>query len=232
MEPVHGKDILLSIKIDTTFYPVLCAIDMTFQCSQEVLLATSVDTGIWRRKRLRNLSEWSVSVSGLTKIDNIDGQVSFFYLLQQNIRGAEQIIQIMFTDYDLNTQVLEGMVLIPELSINGNVSSFSDVSITFEGTGEVTIQQAVSGVVSGVCEDLTSDTWLVTAGQTSISGVGQQGRSFAGKEILEVDREGLQHDYTSGTPGNRQYGYNGTLISFDPTNPFNAGETIFVLWQV
>jgi hypothetical protein len=232
MQPIHGQDILLSIKIDADFYPVLCAVDMTFQCSQEVLLATSVDTGVWRRKRLRNLSEWSVSLSGLTKIDNTDGQVSFFYLLQQNIRGAEQVIQIMFTDADLNTQVLEGTVLIPDLSINGNVSSFGDVNITFEGTGEVIIQEAVSDVVSGVCEDLISDTWILAEGATGVSGLGQQGRSFAGMEILEVDREGLQHDFASGAAGNREYSYNGTTISFDITNPgLPGGETVFVMWK-
>lgn len=230
MEPIHGNDILLSIQVGTEFFPVLCATDMTFQCSQDVVLATTVGTGIWRRKRLRNLSEWSVSVTGLSKIDNTDGQVSFFYLLQENIRGAEQVIQILF-DVDGDTQVLEGVVIIPDLSINGNVSSFADVNATFLGTGEVTIQEAVSGVESGICEELVSDTWLTTEGTALISGVGNEGRSFAGMEILQVDREGIQHDYTTGTPGNRQYGYDGVQILFDSTNPFNAGETVFVLWK-
>lgn len=230
MEPIHGNDILLSIKVGTEFFPVLCATDMTFQCSQDVVLATTVGTGIWRRKRLRNLSEWSVSITGLSKIDNTDGQVSFFYLLQENIRGAEQTIQILF-DVDGDTQVLEGIVIIPDLSINGNVSSFADVNATFLGAGEVTIQEAVSGVESGICEELVSDTWATTEGLNSISGPGNEGRSFAGMEILQVDREGIQHDFTSGTPGNRQFTYDGTLISFDSTNPFNAGETVFVLWK-
>lgn len=235
MEPIHGTDILLSLKIGASFIPVLCAIDMTYSCSQEIVLATSASTGKWRQKRLRGLSEWNVSLTGLTKIDNSDGQVSFFYLLQENIRGSEQIIQIMFEDADGNTQVLEGTVLIPELSLNGNVSSFADVSVVFEGTGPVEITEAVSGGdqsgESDLCDQLVSDTWLVVAGNSNISGAGQQGRSFAGKEILEVDRSGLSHDYTSGAPGNMQYGYNGTLITFDSTNPFNEGETIFVLWK-
>lgn len=230
MEPIHGNDILLSIKVGTEFFPVLCATDMTFQCSQDVVLATTVGTGIWRRKRLRNLSEWSVSITGLSKIDNTDGQVSFFYLLQENIRGAEQTIQILF-DVDGDTQVLEGIVIIPDLSINGNVSSFADVNATFLGAGEVTIQEAVSGVESGICEELVSDTWVTTEGLISITGPGNEGRSFAGMEILQVDREGIQHDFTSGSPGNRQFTYDGTLISFDSTNPFNAGETVFVLWK-
>lgn len=235
MEPIHGTDILLSLKIGASFIPVLCAIDMTYNCSQETVLATSASTGKWRQKRLRGLSEWSVSLSGLTKIDNTDGQVSFFYLLQENIRGSEQIIQIMFEDNLGNTQILEGTVIIPELSINGNVSSFADVSVLFEGTGAVEITEAVSGGgesgESDTCDDLMSDTWLVVAGNNNITGAGQEGRSFAGHEIIEVDREGLQHDYTDGTPGNRQYGYDGNLVTFDPANPFNEGETIFVIWK-
>jgi predicted secreted protein len=230
MEPIHGNDILLSIKIDTEYYPVLCAVDMTFNCSQEIILATSVDTGNFRKKRLRGLSDWNVSVSGLTKIDNTDGQVSFFYLLQQNVRGSEQEIQIMFTDADGNIQVIEGVVLIPDLSINGNVSSFGDVSVGFEGSGEFTIQEAVSDVASDICEELISDTWIMAEGESSISGLSPNGKSFADKEILEVDVEGTQYDFTAGAPGNREYGYNGTSISFEIAAP-EFGQKIFVLWK-
>lgn len=230
MEPIHGTNVLVSLKIDTQFYPVLCATDMSFNCTQEVVLATSADTGKWRKKRLRGLSEWNVSVNGLSKIGNTDGQVSFFYLLQENIRGSEQIIQMMFEDDEGNTQVLEGIVIIPSLSINGNVNSFADASILFEGSGEVDILEAVSDVESGVCEDLESDTFGLAESETSVSGLGQEGKSFEGKEIIEVDREGIQHDYTAGSPGNREYGYNGTEISFEIAgNP--GGEKVFVMWK-
>jgi predicted secreted protein len=230
MQPIHGKDVLVSLKIDEIFRPVLCATDMSFNCTQELVLATSADTGKWRKKRLRGLSEWSVSVNGLSKIGNNDGQVSFFYLLQENIRGTEQIIQMMFEDEDGNTQVLEGTVVIPSLSINGNVNSFADASVLFEGAGSVDIVEPVSDVESGVCEELESDTFTLAEGATFVSGVGQEGKSFAGKEILEVDREGSQYDYADGSPGNRQYAYNGTNISFESAgNP--GGETVFVMWK-
>jgi len=231
MEPIHGKDILLSIKIDDEFIPVLCAIDMTFTCSQEVILATTVDTGIWRRKRLRNLSEWSVQVAGLSKIDNTDGQASFFYLLQGNIRGSEQIIQIMFEDADGNTQVLEGTVIIPQLSINGNVNSFADASVSFEGAGSVDISEPISdGGESDTCDELMSDIWILAEGEFAVSGLGVDGKSFAGKDILEVDREGTQFDYTTGSAGNREFAYDGTEVSFEyEGNP--GGEKIFVLWK-
>lgn len=230
MEPIHGKDVLVSLKIDTEFYPVLCATDMSFNCTQEVVLATSADTGKWRKKRLRGLSEWNVTVNGVSKIGNSDGQVSFFYLLQENIRGSEQTIQIMFEDSDGNTQVLEGVVIIPSLSITGNVSSFADVSVLFEGAGLVEIQEPVSEVISDLCEDLDSDTFILSEGETEINGLGQEGKSFEGKEILEVDREGLQHNYTDGSPGNMEFAYNGTDISFENAgNP--GGEKVFVLWK-
>lgn len=230
MEPIHGKDILLSLKIGNEFYPALCGVDMTFSCFQGVVLATSVDTGNFRRKRLRGLSEWNVSTSGLTKIDNTDGQVSFFYLLQENIRGSEQMIQIMFTDDAGNIQVLEGVVIIPNLSINGNVNSFADANVLFDGSGAFEITEAVSDVESDICDDLFSDTWIMAEGATSISGLGQEGGSFAGKEILEVDVEGTQYDYSSTTPGNREYGYDGTNISFEIAAP-EFGQKVFVLWK-
>jgi predicted secreted protein len=225
MQPIHGSNVLVSIEIDGEFVPVLCAIDMTFSCEQEVVLATTIDSGKWRKKKLRGLSDWNVAVSGLSKIDNADGQVSFFYLLQENIRGSEQIIQMMFEDDDGNVQVLEGSVLIPSLSINANVNSFADVNVTFEGTGGVTIEQPVSGVESGVCDDWDSDTFDLAEDETSISG------AFAGKEIIEVDREGTQYDHTTGVPGNREYSYNGVNINFAvPGLP--DGEKVFVIWKL
>lgn len=223
MQPIHGNNVLVSIQIDEEFIPVLCAIDMTFNCEQEVVLATTIDSGKWRKKRLRELSDWNVSVTGLSKIDNADGQVSFFYLLQENIRGSEQVIQMMFEDEDGNVQVLEGSVLIPSLSINGNVNSFADVNIVFEGTGAVTIEQPVSDVASVICEDWDSDTFDLAEGETSISG------AFAGKTIIEVDREGTQYDHTTGTPGNREYSYNGANINFEVAG-LPDGEKVFVIW--
>jgi predicted secreted protein len=230
MEPIHGRDALVSIKVEEEFYPVLCAIDMTFSCSQQVLLATSADSGNWRYKRLRNLSEWSVSVSGLTKIDNTDGQASFFYLLQQNIRGTEQEIQIMFSDDDGNVQVLEGVVLIPEMSINGNVNGFADASVVFEGTGPFEITEPVSAVESAECEVIMSDTWVLGDGSFSISGAGEAGGTFEGKEVLEVAREGTQFERTTGSPGNREYRYNGTTIAFEIAGS-EYEERVFVMWK-
>lgn len=225
MQPIHGNNVLVSIQIDAEFIPVLCGIDMTFTCSQEIVLATTIDSGKWRKKKLRGLSDWNVSVSGLTKIDNTDGQVSFFWLLQENVRGTEQVIQMMFEDEDGNVQVLEGNVLIPDLSFNGNVNSFADVNVTFEGSGGFTIEQPVSDVVSDVCDDWTSDTFDLAEGETSLTG------AFAGKEIIEVDREGIQFDYTSGTPGNREYSYSGVNINFEIEGA-SGGEKVFVIWKL
>lgn len=225
MQPIHGNNILVSIQIDEEFIPVLCAVSMTFNCSQEIVLATTIDSGKWRKKKLRNLSDWNVSVTGLTKIDNTDGQVSFFWLLQENIRGTEQTIQMMYDDEDGNIQVLEGTVLIPSLSLDGNVNSFADASITFEGSGSFTIEQPVSDVQSALCDDWDSDTFDLAEGETSVSG------AFAGKEIIEVDREGTQYDHTTGTPGNREYSYNGVNINFEIEGAL-GGEKVFVIWKL
>lgn len=231
MEPIHGTGVLFSLKVEDEFFPILCAVEMTLECSQEVLLATTAGTGIWRQKRLRQLSEWFMDVSGLSKIDNTDGQISFFYLLQENIRGSEQIIQAMYEDDMGNTQVLTGTVLIPTLRFSANVGSFADASVRFEGAGAMEIEDIISDVESGVCEELESDTWIMAEGEDSVTGLGNEGRSFAGKEILDVARDGISHDYTSGTPGNREYAYNGVTISFDPTNPAAADQTVYVEWK-
>lgn len=229
MQPIQGKDVVVSMLIEDNYYPIFCGTDMTFSLVQDVVLASSASTGSFRRKRLRQLSEWTVTVNGVSKIDNTDGQISFFYLLQQAVRGQEQTIQVYFTDDDGNEQAITGSIIIPDLNITGPYDSFSDASVTMVGSGEFELNE----VEPPVPPTLKSDHWLTTPGENSISGASQysQATDLENKTIIAVMREGTQFNYTNGTPGNREYGYTGTAITFDSTNPFNTGETVFVIWS-
>lgn len=231
MEPIQGKDALVSIQVEDIFIPLLCATEFTLTVSQDVVLATSVGTGLWRRKKLRQLSEWSLSLSGLTKVSDEDGQASWFYILQQQVRGTSQNIQIIYEDIDGNTAVFVGSVIIPEMSLTSSVTDFVTGDIEMQGDGAFEIENLPPAPPTG-CADEFADTWDTVEGEFAISGPGREGRSFAGAfNIINVFREGDSLDPVDGTPGNREFHFDGTEITVNPLNPFNPGETIRVVWQ-
>lgn len=230
MTPIFGYDVIVNLVIDTVPYPIFCATDMEFRLKQDIVLATSASTGSYRQKRLRGLCEWSVTTSGLTKIDNTDGQVSFFYLLQEAIRGQEQSIQIDFTDEEGNDQSLSGSVIIPELGINGPASDWSSASVTFEGTGAISMVP-VEPPVPSECEQ--EDTLYIDAVEGEDS-VHHDLLEQTGVVILAVARTGAVHYETSGTPGALEFQTdlpNGDIY-FDPGNVFNAGEWVAVEYKI
>lgn len=230
MIPIWGYDVIVSLKVVDTYYPVFCATDMEFRMKQDVVLATSASTGSYRQKRLRGLCEWSVTTSGLTKIDNSDGQISFFYLLQESIRGSQLDIKIDFTDEDSNEQSLSGAVIIPDLSINGPASDWSNASVTFEGTGAISMVP-VDPPVPQDCEQ--EDTLYIDC-VADASSVHHALLQQTGVVILAVARTGAVHYETTGTPGDLEFQTdlpNGD-IHFDPTNTFNAGEWIAVEYKI
>lgn len=80
--------------------------------------------------------------------------------------------------------------------------------------------------------EIRSDYWVAGEGGTGISGPGEfTDSSFSGHRIVQVVRESDQINPAL-TPSDGFYLYNGSAILFDPLNPFNEGEKIFVEWAV
>jgi|GEM_PF-4521371 len=230
MTPIFGYDAVVSLIVDAVAYPIFCATDMALRVKQDVVLATTASSGIARHKRLRGLYEWSVTTSGLTKINNSDGQISFFYLLQESVRGVQQTIQIDFSDAEGNDHSISGTVIIPELGINGPATDWSTADITFEGTGEFSMA-AVDPPEPAACEQ--EDTLYIdaVAGQTSVH---HDLLEQDGVVILSVARTGDTLYATNGTPGSLQFLAdlpNGD-IHIDPTVPFNSGEWVAVEYKI
>lgn len=231
MTAIHGNNVIVSLIVDDTPFPILCATDMNLNIRQDILLATTASTGVWRRKRLRGLSEWTVTVTGLTKIDNSDGQVSFFYLLQQSVRGAEQNIRIDLDDDDGNEITISGVVIIPELSINGPEGDFSEAEIIMEGAGTLEME-TIPPPAEGMCE--MEDTLYLTLaeGATYVESVLLQEEDAV---IISVSRSGDTHTQTVGTPGSQEFKFTGAngRIAFDTSNPGNpGGEPVVIMWKI
>lgn len=230
MNPVEGKNVVFSMKVDGTYYPVLCATDMTFSKGVEKIEKTGPTSGGVRQWMLR-LEQYTSTISGLTYVEN-DDELSFFYLLQESVRREEQDFKLVFTDGRGDTISLTGVGLIGDCDINGPATDFSNCNIEILWNQEPEFDQ-IDPPEGGAC--IESPLYLAFTSGTSVS---DEALEATGVEILHVEREGLGMTETSGTPvsGSREFKFtggtgNGT-IAFDADNPSTGDEVVYVLYRI
>lgn len=226
---VTGRNIILEVKVDDVYYPIACASSCSFEFQNELIGKTDVNAGLFRKKRVR-IGDNRASVQGVTTLE-VDGKLSVLYFLQEAVRRTEQDLRFTLTDESGLIKQVQGIYLVASVSASGDVSAFCEFDISFEGTGGISIGDLDESGTQGLPGQVLWDWWEVSEGATSITGTGHYGRSFAGQDVIEVDREGVQYDYNGGPAEGRTYDYDGTTISFDPLNPMVAGARVFVIWQ-
>lgn len=227
MKVLTGKQGVVSIRIDGVFVPVFCATDFSYQYDHEEILTTSRNSGTSVDRETR-LHDWSITVSGLTKVDNSDGQISFFWLLTQSIRGTKQTIRIRYTDADGNVKNITGTVLIKQGQIASAVSGFSVASQTFPGCGEPEFDE-LPGIAP---TDLFKLYLSTTPGAFEVSDNDLGGAT----EIMLVGREdGMGFKEVAGTPIGRQFRFTDSTtygtITFDSSLVFNPGEIVYIQYK-
>ena len=228
---VQGRNMIASIKVSGNWFPVFCAKSCSFDFTNEIILRTGVNDGLFPKRRVRR-SDWSGSAAGVVVTDNTVDRYSPFYLLQDGVRRSEREWQFEFTNEDGEVKTISGFALIQNLPINGDVSGWAQASVSIVGTGAFVIDASPSS--GGVDENVDSDYWETTAGTNSISGLSENGKSIVGKTVLAVAREGTVYDpIFSGTATNRQARVDSGVgsVTFDSNIPFNPGETVWVMWK-
>lgn len=225
MRIITGRDAKFYIKVGLEFKLIMCATDVVFSFDHEEILKTSRNSGKFRERTTR-LCDWGVSLSGLTKANDNDGQQSFFWLLQQSVRGTTQLMIIRYIDKDGNQRNISGDIVIKSGQLASAVASFSTATLNFPGTGAYTVDFDTEMAPTGLYK-LYLDT---TPGQWTVSSSDLQGAA----EIMLVGRDGAAgfKEVTGVTlPVGKQFkftddGIDGTLI-FDSTIPFNPGEIVY-----
>lgn len=228
---VRGSNMIASIKVSGTFYPVFCAKSCSFEMSNEIINRTSVNDGLFTKRRIRR-SEWSGSASGVLVTNDDGDRFSPFYLLEQAVSRASNEWQFEFTNLDGDIRTIEGEALIQNLPISGDVQSFVQCTVNIIGNGAFVMDASPSS--PALDENVDSDFWSATAGQIYVSGLSFYGKSLQGKTILAISREGTVYDpITTGSPSNRTALFNSALgrITFDSNIPFNPGETVWAMWK-
>lgn len=224
---VQGKNSALMVNVLGVWYLIACQTDFSFEYANENILKTDVNAGSFRKRRPR-ISDISGSVSGVTTTTNTS-TISIFYFLQEAIRRAVQSLKFVWTDNDGLTKEIATSMLIKTIDITGPQGDFSKFEMTLEGAGDGLTIDPVLPPDPGSDEGVDSDVWNTTPGGFTISGPGIDSRSFAGKTLFLVAREGAVYFPESPLTTTTGYGFDGTTITF--INAFNPGERVTVAWH-
>jgi len=198
-DPVHGRNVVIEMRNDDlSFTPILCGEDCSFSRSPEFIPVTSTGSGLFREYMIRR-EEWSMSVNGLTKINN-GATLSFFYMLQTSVRRVLKYFRITFTDDVGDNKQIEGNAYIGQMDINGPISDFAKASIELKGSGAFTVTTVTNPVP--VEYEIISDYWQTVNGQNYVNGTSESVLITLQNtdEVLAAFLEGIEYDLVGSTP--------------------------------
>ena len=217
--------------VSGTYYPIFCGLTMEFVQAQEVIEVTSINNTIAREYEA-GMTTGNLSITGVTILDNTGNRIAITYLMQEAIRRAAQTMRIRLIDDDGGTLQIAFSAIIVNNTLSRSVGTYSQSSTQLIITGE----PVLSAIIPPPGVECVEDPLYIdaVAGATSVHDVLLE---QAGITILGVARGPSVFEQTSGTPGNAQFRYDGAGVSggnihFDPTNPLNAGEVIWVLYKL
>lgn len=232
---INGKNIVAEMLISGDYVAVLCAKDCTFNISQDVIEVTSINS-VSTREYLPGMSSATLTIGGVSPIDNTEGKVSILYLMQQSVRQIVQKWRITFTADD-GTNIaatFDGVVSTTDITRSG--FAYNQSSVQVKVSGAITMDAIIDPPVYNY--DILSDYWTTTAG---FNYVGLSGSSAinsymigATDTLLQVDVEGVQFDLiTSGTPGNRECKLNTTtfVLTFATDFIFDGTQRVYVMFK-
>jgi hypothetical protein len=225
MNTIRGKNIVCSLLSDATYYPIFCGKTAEFTINQDEIETTSVNSGS-SREYIPGMMNATLSMTGVTTLDNSNDRISVLYLMQQSIRRATHDLIITLTDDNGDDIVLSFQAIITSSSFSRDVASYSQSSVNFRITGDIGFDTVID---PPVILNVYSITLSVTAGANTVSDMG-----LVGADILQVARTGITHNETTGTPVGRQFKFtSGTgTVTFDSAIPFESGEDVYVEYKI
>lgn len=210
------------------YYPIFCAKSADFTIEQDEIETTSINSGAMR-EYLPGIGNATLNVTGVTTLDNTDGRISNLYLMQQSVRQSIQQLKVLFTDESANINEATFNGMIKTTSISRDIPSYSQSSVSFRVSGNITFSTVTSSPAALVER---SDYWTMSSGATSISGSSVvNSYTLSGATILGVWRSGIQYNVVTTTPSGRECKLSGSTLSFDTSIP-STGETVWVNFKV
>src|SRR5688572_12993979 len=213
---IQGNNVHVFKYVDAAPFEIVCATTMSLRIVQEMIGATTPDSGHFKEKRPR-LIEYFLALSGAMTSTN-DGDVSIFYI-QNQIREAHDL-EIIYTDNNGNDRSFRGDFYVEEQVMNGNAGEAATYDLNMVGTGEYTESELVDPEITG--DSVTSASYTVAGGVVQDN----DWIGLSAANIIEVCREGTEQ-LSMGLP----YSFNGGTGTITPdAGTTMDGQRLFVIW--
>ncbi len=215
---IQGKNVHVFKYIDPSPFEIVCGTDVVFELQKEIIGATTPDSGKFKEVRPR-LKEMSMTISGISTSEN-DGDISIFYLLDEDQVDDVQDLEIVYTDNNGNDVSIRGDFFIETLNIGAPAEGSSPYEVRLRGTGAYTSTALVDPTLPG--SGVTSDSFTIASSVV-------QNNDWIGltsDNIIEVCREGTEQLSMS-----LPYTFDGVTgtITTDPGTTMD-GQKLFVIW--
>src|SRR6478609_4960474 len=143
MAIVLGESVLLSFWDGSEFVPFACTRSITINLSSELIGKSTVGSGDWKEKEVTAL-DWNFNFEGITYL-NESGYYDLSNMIDLWINKT--LIQVKFFLSDGTTDLaLTGDALIVSVSPTGSVNNVASVSVSGEGTGELSTSTTIIGL--------------------------------------------------------------------------------------
>jgi hypothetical protein len=214
---IDGKDVHAFLYLDAVPYEVVCGTNCTFEVEQELIGATTPDSGKFREFRKRLLT-FVMTITGATTSDN-DSNVSIFEFLDDESTSDPLDMSIVYTNHAGTQRTIRANWYLERANITGPADASSEFELILRGSGSYT-HGALEDPVAGVeVSNIDSGTFVQAGGViqdasligVTIIGVWQEGTN--------MESAGISYVYVSGT---------GTITP-DPLVSFD-GQSLFVIW--
>lgn len=214
---IEGSNVHVFKYLDATPFEIVCGTDVVVEFVQELIGATTPESGRTNevRPRMRNVN---CVISGATTSTN-DGNYSVFSFLDDDVFEGAQDLEVVYTDNLGNEKSIRSDFYIETLLLTGPAGSASTYDIKLRGSGPYTATVLPDPEVTG--ETVESRTFTIASGEV-------QHADLVGVNIIAVYREGTEltsmalvapYTYNSGT---------GTITP-DPDTTID-GQKLFVIW--
>ena len=215
---IQGRNVHVFKHIDTSMFEIVCGEDVVIEINQELIGATTPDSGRFRELRPRMI-EMSCTISGVTTSTN-DGDISYFHFLEvENLIGVQDL-EVVYTDNNGSETSIRANFYIESTNINGPADGSSGYEIKLRSWGEYAVTILVDPTDTG--DEIQSDSYTIAGGVI-------QDNDWIGltsANIHLVCREGSEQ-LSIGLP----YTFDGVTGTITPDAATTIdGQRMYVLW--
>lgn len=230
---VQGKNCVFQVNFGDGYKPVVCAKGFTVSIDTELKETTSRGSGVHKEYDYKSLS-YSVNLTGLVKVIDLDGDVIFFDLAFYQKNFLELPWKALFTDPNGTIKSMRGLGIVRSSVFTASAAQLADTTVDIQGTGEYFIEDDLATVCINDIATLKLNGVSVAPGSGLIIG-NTTDLAISIQSLVNASPEIFRYDYEFDSAG-RNSAFSSGDLPFDITtiemSGYAPGTYVLNIWPV